>query len=127
VEGDNTPKWDADGYVTGLDNTGTMVADMKRFLDAAGARDIVVIPVLWNAALMRNQNLVNLHWDDAKLQSYIDNALIVRYICTFFDCRKKDLDIYESYLILIFFVNAAAGFRPEGSPGHRCLGSHERT
>jgi hypothetical protein len=118
VEGDNTPKWDADGYVTGLDNTGTMVADMKRFLDAAGARDIVVIPVLWNAALMRNQNLVNLHWDDAKLQSYIDNALIVRY------SRKK---IWICMHRLILCVNAAAGVRPEGSPGHRCLGSHERT
>lgn len=78
MEGDNTPKWDSDGYVTGLDNTGTMINDMKRFLDAAGARDIVVIPALWNGALMRNQNVVNLAWDDAKLQSYIDNALKVR-------------------------------------------------
>ncbi|CAB3380973.1 Hypothetical predicted protein [Cloeon dipterum] len=76
VEGDNTPQWNSDGFVTGLDNTGTMINDLKRFLDAAQARDIVVIPVLWNAALMRNQNVINLAWDDAKLQSYIDNALI---------------------------------------------------
>jgi len=83
VEGDNTPQWDSDGYVTGLDNTGTMMNDLKRFLDAAQAADIVVIPVLWNAALMRNQNVINLAWDDAKLQSYIDNALNVIIIILF--------------------------------------------
>jgi mannan endo-1,4-beta-mannosidase len=77
VEGDNTPQWDANGFVTGLDNTGTMINDLKRFLDAASSRDIVVIPVLWNGAAMRNSKVVDLVWDDSKLQSYIDNALIV--------------------------------------------------
>lgn len=68
-----------------------MIGDMKRFLDAAGARDIVVIPVLWNGALMRNQNVVNLTLDDAKLQSYIDNALVVR--------------IFNLHINLIFIAN----------------------
>ena len=77
MEGDNTPQWDANGFVTGLDNTGTMINDLKRFLDAASSRDIVVIPVLWNGAEMRNSKVVDLIWDNAKLQSYIDNALIV--------------------------------------------------
>jgi mannan endo-1,4-beta-mannosidase len=77
VEGDNTPQWDANGFVTGLDNTGTMINDLKRFLDAASSRDIVVIPVLWNGAAMRNSKVVDLVWDNSKLQSYIDNALIV--------------------------------------------------
>lgn len=86
MEGDNTPQWDSDGFVTGLDNTGTMINDLRRFLDAASSRDILVIPVLWNGASMRNQNVINLVWDDSKLQSYIDNALIVRsfYAALFF-------------------------------------------
>ena len=32
--------------------------------------------VLWNGALMRQQKTKDLYYDDAKLQSYIDNALI---------------------------------------------------
>jgi hypothetical protein len=37
------------------DNTGTLINDMKAYLDAAKARNILVIFVLWNGAVMNNQ------------------------------------------------------------------------
>lgn len=75
VEGDNTPSYDAYGYIIAPDRTGTLIPDMKLFLDTAKANNILVIFVLWNGALLRNQNSVNLFWDNSKLQSYIDKAL----------------------------------------------------
>lgn len=80
VEGDNTPAYDSDGFVTGLDRTGTMINEMRSFLDFAKSKNILVIFVLWNGAVLRNQNTINLFWDEAKLQSYIDNALKVNAI-----------------------------------------------
>ena len=77
VEGDNTPAYDGNGYVTGADRTGTMISDMKAFLDYAQSKNIVVIFALWNGAYLRNQNTINLMWDESKLQSYIDKALKV--------------------------------------------------
>lgn len=50
---------------------------MSRFLDVAAANNVFVVPVLWNGALMRNQRYRNLVLDDARLNSYINNALIV--------------------------------------------------
>ena len=77
VEGDNTPYYDANGYVLGPDRTGTLIPDMKLFLDSAKANNILVIFVLWNGALLRNQNSINLYWDNSKLQTYLDKALTV--------------------------------------------------
>jgi mannan endo-1,4-beta-mannosidase len=77
VEGDNTPNYDANGYVLGPDKTGTLFSDMKLFLDSAKAKNILVIFVLWNGALLRNQNSINLYWDNSKLQTYLDKALTV--------------------------------------------------
>jgi mannan endo-1,4-beta-mannosidase len=31
--------------------------------------------VLFNGAVLRNQNTINLFWDDAKLETYINKAL----------------------------------------------------
>ncbi|XP_046463075.1 mannan endo-1,4-beta-mannosidase-like [Daphnia pulex] len=75
VEGENTPAYDSNGYVTGPDSTGTMISDMRSFLDFAQSKNILVIFVLWNGAYLRVQNTINLFWDEGKLQSYIDNAL----------------------------------------------------
>ncbi|EFX76384.1 endo-beta-1,4-mannanase [Daphnia pulex] len=75
VEGDNTPNYDANGYVLGPDKTGTLISDMKSFLDSAKAKNILVIFVLWNGATLRNQNSINLYWDNSKLQTYLDKAL----------------------------------------------------
>ena len=35
VDGKNTPAFDGNGYVTGPDSTGTMIDDMRSFLDFA--------------------------------------------------------------------------------------------
>jgi mannan endo-1,4-beta-mannosidase len=80
VEGGNTPAYDSNGYVTGPDSTGTMISDMRSFLDFAQSKNILVIFVLWNGAYLRVQNTINLFWDEGKLQSYIDNALKVLFI-----------------------------------------------
>lgn len=77
VEGQNTPTYDSNGYVTSPDSTGTIIDDMRSFLDFAQSKNILVIFVLWNGAVLENQNTINLFYDDAKLQSYIDNALKV--------------------------------------------------
>ena len=77
VEGESTPQFDNDGYTVNTDASGTMVSDLSRFLDYAAANNVFVIPVLWNGALMRQQNVVNLVWDESKLQAYINNALRV--------------------------------------------------
>ena len=54
-----------------------MINDMKAFLDYAQTKNIVVIFALWNGAYLRNQNTINLMWDESKLQTYIDKALKV--------------------------------------------------
>lgn len=77
VEGTNTPNFDSNGYTTSPDRTGTLAKDLKSFLDAAKAKNILVVFVLWNGALQRTQNVINLFWDKSKLQSYIDKALKV--------------------------------------------------
>ena len=77
VEGDNTPAFDGQGFVTGPDSTGTMINDMKSFLDYAQSKNILVIFCLWNGAYLRNQKTIDLFWDEGKLQSYIDKALKV--------------------------------------------------
>ena len=52
-----------------------MISDMREFLDVAQSHDIVVIFSLFNGAVMKNENVINLFLDDAKLDSYIQNAL----------------------------------------------------
>ena len=60
IEGDNTPLFNGDGYVTGTDRDGTLIPEMKKYLDAAQARNILVVFVLWNGAVLRNQVNVDL-------------------------------------------------------------------
>ena len=78
VEGANTPAFDSSGFVTGPDSTGTMIDDMRSYLDFAQSKNILVIFVLWNGAYLREQHTIDLFWDEAKLQSYIDKALKVK-------------------------------------------------
>lgn len=77
IEGNNTPAWDPSGYVTGPDYGGTLISDMKAFLDFAQSKNIVVIFCLWNGAVLKNQNTVNLFYDEGKLYTYVENALKV--------------------------------------------------
>ncbi|CAG7830494.1 unnamed protein product, partial [Allacma fusca] len=73
---ETTPQFNGDGFVLGTDEARTLISDLSRFLDFCYDHNVLVIPVLWNGALMRQQTLVNLIWDDSKLNSYISNALI---------------------------------------------------
>lgn len=57
-----------------------MVRDLGIFLDIAEAHNIFVIITLFNGALIRNDRYRNLITDDARLTSYINNALIVNYL-----------------------------------------------
>ncbi len=49
---------------------------MKNYLKAAHDQDILVFFVLWNGAVLRNLNTINMLKDSKKLQSYIDKILI---------------------------------------------------
>jgi mannan endo-1,4-beta-mannosidase len=77
VDGKNTPAFDGNGYVTGPDSTGTMISDLKSFLDFAQSKQLLVVLVLWNGAKRPTDNTLNLLYDESKLQIYIDNALKV--------------------------------------------------
>jgi len=78
IEGENTPAFDSNGFVTGPDRDGTLIPELATFLDYAASKNVFVIIVLWNGALMRNLNYKNLVLDDSlfgKLDSYINLAL----------------------------------------------------
>jgi len=75
VEGEATPQFNSDGYVTATDGSNTLISELGRFLDFCASQNVFVVPVLWNGALMRQQTVVNLVWDDSKLDSYINKAL----------------------------------------------------
>lgn len=103
VEGQNTPAYDSNGYVTGPDRTGTIIDDMRSFLDFAQSQNILVIFVLWNGAVLENQNTINLFYDDAKLQSYIDNALKVISVIIW-NRRIIIYQYYKIYYLTLSFV-----------------------
>ena len=99
MEGDNTPAYDGNGFVTGPDRTGTMINDMKAFLDYAQTKNIVVIFALWNGAYLNNQNTINLMWDESKLQTYIDKALKV--IILYFDFTITQMNNLDNFIIYL--------------------------
>lgn len=77
VEGQTSPQFDNNGHVTGLDRDGTFISDFKRYLDDAQARGILVFATLWNGAVSQQPaHLRGLITDTARLQSYLDHALI---------------------------------------------------
>jgi len=87
VEAQSSPKFDSNGYVTGTDNSNTLIGDLSDLLDYAASQDVFVIIVLFNGALQRSSNVQNLYWDDGKLNSYINNALkVLKSIAQFVVC-----------------------------------------
>jgi len=76
VEGAEQPEFDSNGFCTGTDAANTLIPDLRKLLDACQENGIFMNLVLWNGAEMREQNYKDLFFDDAKLQAYIDNALI---------------------------------------------------
>jgi len=75
VEGHAIPQWSEDGYVTSTDAQGTLVDDLKTYLEYAAAKNVFVTLCLWNGALMRNDNYKQLYYSEDKLNSFIDKAL----------------------------------------------------
>ena len=53
-----------------------MIDDLSRYLDVAKQYNILVTLVLWAGASDPQQTIVNLIWEESRLASYIDNALI---------------------------------------------------
>ncbi|KAL3854806.1 hypothetical protein ACJMK2_014054 [Sinanodonta woodiana] len=70
-EGNHSPHLDAHGMVSGLQASGSMVDDMKKFLDLANYNKILVFFVLWNGAQPATNGLAGLILDGNKLNSYI--------------------------------------------------------
>jgi len=76
VEGDVSPLYDGDGFVIATDRDGTLISDLTAFLDECAKNDIFMGLVLFNGAVLRNQNTINLFWDDSKLETYLSEALV---------------------------------------------------
>ncbi|KAH3732183.1 endo-beta-1,4-mannanase [Pelomyxa schiedti] len=76
VEGYSIPEFDSNGYVIGTDAAGTLISDLRRYLWTAQEQGITINFCLWNGAVLTNPNAINLFSDTAKLQSFIDNALV---------------------------------------------------
>ena len=55
VEGAYTPEINDQGYVIATDSTGSLIPEMKRYLETAQEMDILVVFVLWNGALLENK------------------------------------------------------------------------
>merc|ERR1719469_1437173 len=68
--------WSEYGYVTGTDSQGTLVDDLKTYLEYAAAKNVFVTLCLWNGALMRNDKYKQLYFSEDKLNSFIAKALI---------------------------------------------------
>lgn len=75
VEGEETPYFDANGYVVGTDAGNNLIRDLGQLLDIAEQYNIFVVFALWNGALIRNERYRALIMDDARLNSFIDNSL----------------------------------------------------
>jgi hypothetical protein len=76
TDGRDTPNFDGDGFVTAPDRTGDFINDLSQFLDVAQENNILVTLVFWNGATMPLPQLLDLFWDDSKLDSYINNVLV---------------------------------------------------
>ena len=72
-----SPEWDNNGYVIGTDRKNSLIDELGEFLDYAKSKNILVIICLWNGAMNSiPQETINIMWDESKLDSYINNALI---------------------------------------------------
>ena len=75
MDGRDTPRFNWDGFALSPDKKGSFINDLSRFLDVAAECNIFVILVLWNGAQHPGQTVINLMWDDWKLDEYIDKVL----------------------------------------------------
>jgi len=77
IQGETTPHFSSQGYVTGPDSKGSLLNDIKDLLDTAKKYNVFVFPTLWNCAVDQDSHhrLDGLIVDTRKLQSYIDKVL----------------------------------------------------
>lgn len=75
IEGDNIPAFNSDGMVTAPDSAGSLIAELQTYAQFAAANNVFINLCLWNGAMLRNANAINLFKDQAKLDSFITNAL----------------------------------------------------
>merc|ERR1711907_696469 len=75
IEGDSIPAFDKDGMVTGTDGTGSLIQELRTYLQYAASQNVFVNLCLWNGAVLRNPATIRLFNDTARLQSFIDKAL----------------------------------------------------
>jgi len=75
IEGDKIPSFDAQGMVNGTDHAGSLIQELRTYLQYAAANDVFINLCLWNGAVLRNPNVVSLFSQADHLQAFIDNAL----------------------------------------------------
>ena len=75
VEGQSIPAFDGSGNVVATDGAGSLIREMRSYLQYAASKNVLVTLCLWNGALMRQQSVKDLFTDMVKLQSFFDNAL----------------------------------------------------
>lgn len=76
IEGDSIPSFNSSGFVIATDGTGTLIDDLRVYVQYAAAHNVFVNLCLWNGAVLRNQNAIDLFSSSAKLDAFIDNALV---------------------------------------------------
>ena len=54
-EGEMIPVFDQNGYITGMDQSGSLIRELKDMLDNAQKNNILITICLWNGALQRTQ------------------------------------------------------------------------
>ena len=54
-EGEMIPVFDQNGYITGMDQSGSLIRELNDMLDNAQKNNILITICLWNGALQRTQ------------------------------------------------------------------------
>jgi mannan endo-1,4-beta-mannosidase len=73
IDGQWSPKFDAQGFATGED-VKSLIEELGEYLDFAEELNIFVIFCLWNGAV-KPQQMLHLYADEAKLNSYLEKVL----------------------------------------------------
>lgn len=66
VEGQSIPMFDSNGSVVAGDSKGTLLEDLRTYLQYAASKNVFITLTLWNSALMRDSNYQNLITDKDK-------------------------------------------------------------
>ena len=61
--------------MVGTDRAGTLISDLTSFLDECAKNNIFMGLVLFNGAVLTNQDTIDLIWDYSKLETYLAKAL----------------------------------------------------